>query len=158
MSDKTIFFIGNGGSAATSSHLAADLGKNTVENILNINEKRFRTISLSDNISWITAVANDLSYEDVFVEQLKNLAGEGDVLFIVSGSGNSKNIVKAASWAKTNKLSVVGLLGFDGGEVKKYTGEGLVVESDNYGIIESVHSYIHHYIVEALKPMKERNL
>src|SRR5436190_1963689 len=92
---RQVFVAGNGGSAALASHVAVDLGKGCSRN----REKRFRVLSLTDNMPWITAVGNDISYDDVFVEQLKNYAEKGDLLLAISGSGNSKNILKALQYA-----------------------------------------------------------
>lgn len=144
-SKKAIYIIGNGGSSATASHLASDLAKNT--RIL----PKPKTISLTDNISYITALANDISYDDVFSEQLKNYSIKGDLLIVISGSGNSKNILKALKVAKKRGLFTIGLLGFNGGLAKKYLDLEIRCNSDNYGIIESAHSFIHHYLVESLK-------
>lgn len=149
--NKSIFLIGNGGSASLASHLAADIGKNTIVNYKDPFAKRVKIHSLCDNVAWITAVSNDISFDDVFVEQLKNLANEGDLLIIISGSGNSTNIIKAVMFANRLKMKTVGILGFDGGFAKELLDISLVVDSSDYGIVESVHSYIHHYIVEALK-------
>ena len=158
-SGNTLFFAGNGGSASTASHMAADLGKNTINNHSDTREDRLKTISLCDNIAWISAVSNDISFDDVFVEQLKSLAKPGDLLIIFSGSGKSMNIIKAVAWAKENNLRSVGILGFDGGYVKDFSDLSIIVESTNYGIVESTHSHISHFIVEVLKKMKsEKNL
>lgn len=143
--DKNIFFIGNGGSASTASHLAADLGKNT--GIV----PSPRTISLCDNIAFVTALGNDLNFDSIFSEQIKNLGKNGDILVAISGSGNSKNIVNAVIEANKIGLYTVGFLGFKGGKLAKLVNLPLVCNSDNYGIIESAHSFIHHYIVESLK-------
>src|SRR3990167_8394740 len=97
---KTIFFIGNGGSASTATHLAADIGKNTVVDHRDDKERRFRTMALTDNPAWIMGLGNDLGFEDIFVEQLKNWGQRGDVVVAISGSGNSPNVVKAVEWAK----------------------------------------------------------
>src|SRR5215210_144462 len=110
--DKQVFTIGNGGSSSTASHMAADLAKNTI----GPNMKRFRITSLSENASIMTALANDLGYENVFSEQLSNVICAGDVLIVVSASGNSPNILKAIRCAQAQSAEVVGLLGFDGGE------------------------------------------
>jgi D-sedoheptulose 7-phosphate isomerase len=150
-SNKSIFLIGNGGSASTATHLAADIGKNTIVNYKDPFAKRIKIFSLCDNVPWITAVSNDLSFDDVFAEQLKNLANEGDLLIVISGSGDSTNIIKAAVFANKIKMQTIGILGFDGGFVKELLDFSLVVDSSDYGIVESVHSYIHHYIVESLK-------
>jgi D-sedoheptulose 7-phosphate isomerase len=143
---KQIFFIGNGGSASTATHLAADIGKNIGLPI--------KTISLCDNIAWITALGNDLSYEDIFVEQLKNFAKPKDVLIAISGSGNSANVVKAVKWANAAKLTTVGLLGFDGGKLMKLVKHSVLVPVKHYGFVEGIHSEVHHYLVESLKLLK----
>lgn len=141
--NKNIFFAGNGGSAATASHLAADIGKNV--------GIRIKTLSLTDNVAWMTALGNDLSYEDIFVEQLKNFAQQGDLLIVISGSGNSANVVKAVEWAGKNGLQTAALLGFSGGKLLKMVDVPALVAVDHYGYVEGIHSEIHHYIVEALK-------
>jgi D-sedoheptulose 7-phosphate isomerase len=100
-----------------------------------------------------------MSYDEIFVEQLKSLGKPEDLLIIFSGSGKSMNIIKAGLWAKENNLRSIGILGFDGGYVKDFLDLSITVDSTNYGIIESVQAYIHHFIVEVLKKMKsERNL
>lgn len=148
--EQQIFFAGNGGSASTASHLAADIGKN-----INL---AFKTISLCDNVAWITALGNDLSYEDIFVEQLKNFAHAKDVLVVISGSGNSANVVKAVKWANKNKLITIGLLGFDGGKLLKLVSHPVFVPVKHYGYIEGIHSEIHHYLVESLKHKRDEDL
>lgn len=152
--DRTIFFIGNGGSASTATHMAADIGKNTIRNHKDPQEKRFKTISLCDNTAWLTAIGNDISYQDIFIEQLKNFANPGDLLVIITGSGNSLNLVNTALWAKASGLTSIGLLGFDGGYLKQILDFSLIVDSNSYGQIESIHSLIHHYIVDHLKFLK----
>src|SRR4029077_11446845 len=96
--DRQIFCFGNGGSAANSSHFATDLGKGASDKI----GKRFRVLSLNDNVSWMTALGNDYAYEDVFVRQLENYGRSGDVVLALSVSGNSPNVVKGLAWAKAN--------------------------------------------------------
>lgn len=145
--NRMIFFAGNGGSAATASHLAADIGKNV--------GLPFRTLALTDNVAWITALGNDLSYEDIFVEQLKNFAKKGDVVVAISGSGNSMNVVKAIEYARKTKCVTVGLLGFSGGKLLKMVDVPVLVPVDHYGYVEGIHSEIHHYLVEALKRLKK---
>src|SRR6266516_2451978 len=98
--DRQVFVMGNGGSAANASHFATDLGKGASDKIGN----RFRVLSLNDNISWITALGNDYSYEDVYVGQLRNYGKPGDILVALSVSGSSPNVVRAMQWAKENKL------------------------------------------------------
>jgi len=152
---RIIFFMGNGGSASTATHLAADIGKNTTVNHKNNREKRISTLALTDNPAWIMAVGNDLSFEDIFVEQLKNLGQAGDVVVAISGSGNSGNVVKAVKWAKKNKLKVIGLVGFDGGAIGRLADVRVWVRAKHYGYVEGVHSEIHHYWVEVLKKWKQ---
>src|SRR5438093_7348106 len=96
--DRQIFVFGNGGSAANASHFATDLGKGASDK----RGKRFRVLSLNDNVSWMTALGNDYAYEDVFVRQLMNYAKPGDLVLVMSVSGNSTNIVKAVEWANKN--------------------------------------------------------
>lgn len=150
----TIYFAGNGGSASTASHMASDIGKNTVLDYRNQEEKRFKTLSLCDNVSWITALGNDISYDDIFSEQLKNFGKSNDLLVVVSGSGNSINIVKLVIVAKKMNIMTAGILGFDGGIVKGLVDHSLIVKSNDYGIVESIHSCIQHFIVEGLKLKK----
>src|SRR5213595_2263039 len=101
--DRQIFVFGNGGSAANASHFATDLGKGASDKM----GKRFRVIALNDNVSWMTAIANDYAYEDVFVRQLENYARPGDIALSLSVSGNSPNCVKALAWAKERGLKTV---------------------------------------------------
>ena len=90
---KQVFIIGNGGSAATASHMACDLGKNILPRGMEETARRFRVVALTDNVPWMTALANDLGYEHIFSEQLKNLVQEGDLVIAISGSGNSPSIM-----------------------------------------------------------------
>ncbi len=152
--DSNIFFAGNGGSAATASHMAADISKNTVIDPEDNEERRIRAISLTDNTAWHTASANDLGYENIFVDQLRNFAVEGDVLFLISGSGNSENVIKAAKWAKQKGLTSIGLLAFDGGELESLVDKHITIDTDDYGKAESVHSTIQHLVVSKLQLFK----
>ena len=145
LEDRKIFIIGNGGSAATASHMACDLGKNIVPANEN-NKTCFNVLSLVDNVPWITAIANDHGYENIFSKQLENLIQAGDLLIVISGSGNSPNVVKAAHLAKAKGANVVGLLGFDGGRMKEIADISIVIESDQYGHIEDVHMILDHLI------------
>src|SRR3954469_6166086 len=113
---RMVFICGNGGSGANASHLCEDLAKCTLRDFEN--QKRLRVLSLTDNVPWIMAVANDLSYDGIFVEQLKNLATPGDLLLAISGSGNSPNVLRAVEWAGANGLTTVGITGFGGGQLK----------------------------------------
>src|SRR5215207_8522054 len=141
--DAQVFVVGNGGSAATASHFAVDLGKGASLDA----ERRFRVLSLTDNVPWITALGNDLSYEDVFVEQLKNFARPGDLLLAISGSGNSENVLRAVRYANSIGCRTIGLAGFAGGKLREQAQECLVVNSDHMGRIEDGHFIVQHLIV-----------
>ena len=119
----TLFFCGNGGAASTASHFACDLGKNTVHPVLG----RFRTIALVDNIPAVTAWGNDNGYDQIFVEQARNLMRPGDLLVAISGSGNSPNVLLAADYARSIGCTVIGLIGFQGGALKQKCDVALVV-------------------------------
>lgn len=139
---KQIFLCGNGGSAATASHLVNDLGKGASA----AGGEPFKVMALTDNISWITALANDMSYEDIFVEQLRNFAGAGDVLIAISGSGNSRNVLKAVELANERGLTTVGWTGFDGGQLAKLADLSIVVDSQHMGRVEDVHVVLMHLV------------
>src|SRR5512135_1215321 len=104
---RFVFICGNGGSGANASHLCEDLAKCTLRDFEN--QKRLKVLSLTDNVPWMMAVANDLAYDRIFVEQLKNLASPGDVLLAISGSGNSPNVLTAVGWANQNGVVTVGI-------------------------------------------------
>jgi len=142
--EKQVFTLGNGGSASTASHMAADLAKNTI----GPNMRRFRILSLNDNTSIMTALANDMGYENVFCEQLMNLITAGDLLVVISASGNSENVLKAMSYAQERSAQVVGLLGFDGGRAAAIADLSIIVPSDHYGVIEDAHLIINHIFVD----------
>jgi D-sedoheptulose 7-phosphate isomerase len=144
---KQVFVIGNGGSASTATHMAADLGKNTI----GANMRRFRVLSLNDNTATLTALANDLGYENVFSEQLKNLAHAGDLLIVLSGSGNSPNVINAIRCAQASCTEVAAVLGFAGGEAASLADLSIIVPSQHYGVIEDVHLVINHILVDYFK-------
>lgn len=144
---KNVFTIGNGGSASTASHMAADLAKNTIER----NMRRFRIVSLNDNMALLTALANDLGYENVFSEQLKNLIRAGDLLIVISGSGNSPNVVAAIEYARERSAEVAAIVGFGGGRAAELADLAIVVQSDHYGIVEDLHLVINHILVDHFK-------
>ncbi len=146
---NTIYFIGNGGSAATALHFAQDLENGTD---IKKGTTRFRTESLVGNVSYLTAVANDSSFENVFVSQLKAKLNEGDVLVGISASGNSPNLVKAFEYAKTRKARTVGLLGFDGGKMKALSDVvvHVVTTKGEYGPVEDIHMVLDHVITTFL--------
>ena len=142
--DKQVFVIGNGGSASTASHMAADLAKNTI----GPNMRRFRIHSLNDNISLVTALANDIGYDHIFSEQLENSVRAGDVLIVISGSGNSRNVLNAMRYARRQSAQVVALLGFDGGAAIELADITVLVQSRDYGIVEDMHLVVNHILVE----------
>lgn len=145
-----IFVIGNGGSAATASHFAEDLAKG----VCSPDAECFpKAISLTDNTPFITALGNDEGYENVFIGQLRTLALEPDLLIAISVSGNSPNILNAVHWANQRKLVTFGLSGYTGGELARIAQDCIQVPSDDFGIVESVHSFILHYVPHALKEL-----
>ena len=143
----TVFICGNGGSASTASHMAADLGKNTVA----AGRPRLRVLSLNDNMAWLSALANDLGYENVFVEQIENLLKPRDVLIALSASGNSPNIVRAAEFAKAHGGRVLALVGFQGGRLRELADVAVHLPCDAYGPVEDGHLVINHIFTEALR-------
>ncbi len=132
---KQVFVMGNGGSAATASHIATDWSK-TAECA---GGRLLRCMSLNDNVPFMTAIANDLCYDAVFVRQLENLLNEGDVVVLISGSGNSPNVVKAVEFAQERGAVTIGMTGFTGGKVREMTDICLHINSDQYGVIEDLH-------------------
>ncbi len=146
--ETTIFIIGNGGSAANASHFAQDLAKGTLSTISQ--KKRIRAVSLTDNGSFITALANDEGYETIFVQQLMTYAQPQDRLIVISGSGNSPNVVKATEYALENDIKVLGVTGFDGGRVKGLAKINIHVPSVDMGLVEAVHSVIFHLAMSQL--------
>lgn len=143
--DRQIFVFGNGGSAANASHFATDLGKGASDKL----GQRFRVLSLNDNVSWMTALANDYAYEDVFVAQLKNYGKPGDVAIGVSVSGNSPNCVKALEWAKSNGLKTAALVGAKRGLMAQLAEQVLVINDTHYGRVEDAHMGILHLLCYA---------
>lgn len=142
-SGRMVFLFGNGGSASLASHFACDLGKGTA--YCN-GGKRFRVLSLTDNIATLTAWANDSSYEDIFAEQLRNFVQPHDVALAISGSGNSKNVLNALQVAREDGATTIGVTGFAGGEMKSLCDICVVVPSDNMQIIEDLHLSMAHSI------------
>ncbi len=147
---STLYLIGNGGSAAAASHLSVDLGKGTVaaDNLRDESHRRLRVVSLTDNVPWITALANDLDYEQVFVQQLMSAATGGDALIAFSGSGNSPNVLAAVDWANRHGLRTFGVTGFDGGRLKELQQDGVHVDLDDMAMVESVHVSLFHWVVD----------
>ena len=152
---KQIFVIGNGGSAATASHMMNDLNKGTLGHKGDAPWKRFKVIALTDNVSLMTAWANDTDYNTVFSEPLKNLANPGDVLIAISASGNSPNIIAAVEAAKKLGVKVLGFGGFTGGKLAQLADVCVIVPSNGYGPVEDVHMILDHiltgYLYEKLR-------
>jgi D-sedoheptulose 7-phosphate isomerase len=142
--ENQVFTAGNGGSASTASHMAADLGKNTIGPHM----QRFRVVSLTDNAAIVTALANDIGYASIFSEQLMNLIQPGDLLVVISASGNSPNILEAMRYAREQCAEVMAVLGFDGGAAASLADLAIVVPINHYGIVEDVHLIINHILVD----------
>lgn len=149
--NKTLFICGNGGSASTSSHMACDFSKTILGKNPRTNSKRLRVISLNDCIPTMTAWGNDEGYEHIFSEQLKSLGKKGDLLIVITGSGNSANILEVVKVAKKLGIESFGLLGFGGGKVKTLLTDALVVDSSDYGLVEDTHHIINHLITDYFK-------
>ena len=147
MTGHQAFACGNGGSAAISNHLVCDHGKSGQTDT----DLRPKVHSLSANIEMITALANDLSYDEVFAYQLATYAEPGDVLVTVSSSGDSENVVRAATWAKANGVTVIAMTGFVGGRSRDLADISLHVEGDNYGVIEDTHQSLMHILAQYVR-------
>jgi D-sedoheptulose 7-phosphate isomerase len=144
--EKQIFIMGNGGSGSTASHFACDINKGCCFD----REKKFKVICLNDNIPTMLAYANDLSYDKVFVEQLKNFLQPGDIVIGISGSGNSENVLQAVSYAKENGARTVGLTGFDGGKLARIVDVPLVAAVNDMQKVEDIHMIVVHMLMQYL--------
>ena len=144
--NKTIYVCGNGGSAAIANHYICDFLKYFREKT----RKKSKIISLSNNVETITAISNDISYEKIFSYQAESLCEKGDLIIIISSSGNSKNIIELLKFAKKNKVFTIGFSGFKGGFLKKNCDISVHVEADNYGISEDSHHILMHLILQYL--------
>lgn len=155
---KNIFVCGNGGSAAIANHLLADYAKYIKTNY----KLKIKVISLSSNIEIITAISNDINYDNIFSYQLNNYAKRGDVLISISSSGNSKNIIEAIKKAKKLGVKSISFLGFDGGKAKKISDYNLSIPLKNYGISEdSAHIFMHaicQFIKQKISSKKIKNI
>lgn len=146
-----IYIIGNGGSASTSSHMANDLAVGLKRRGIH----SFNVISLNDNSAVTSAIGNDIGFDNIFYMQLKDILTSNDTVIAISCSGNSPNIVKAINYAKEVKANIVGLTGFDGGELKELSDIKLHIETQKgaYGLVEDAHLIINHilfsYFLEA---------
>ena len=143
--DRQIFVFGNGGSAANASHFATDLGKGASDKT----GRRFRVLSLNDNVSWLTALGNDYAYEDVFVRQLENYGRAGDLVLCLSVSGNSPNVVKAVAWANEKGLDTIALVGGQGGQLAQIARQAIVIQDTHYGRAEDAQMGICHILCYA---------
>lgn len=148
---RNIFCIGNGGSAATSAHFATDLswGRNKAD------RDRPKAVSLTTNSSILTALSNDIGYDLVFVEQLKPFLQENDIVFSISASGNSPNVVKAIEYANSVGAITIGLSGFDGGRMKSACQKSIHIQTDydEYELVEDIHHAICHMLASYLKQL-----
>ncbi len=143
--DRQIFVMGNGGSAANSSHFATDLGKGSSDKL----GKRFRILSLNDNVAWMTAIGNDYSYNEIFMRQLTNYGKAGDVVLVLSVSGSSPNLVCALEWAKQHGLHTVALVGGKRGKLAEVADQTIVIDSTHYGRVEDAQMGICHMLCYA---------
>ncbi|GJQ59801.1 MAG: SIS domain-containing protein [Candidatus Scalindua sp. AMX11] len=144
--EKQIFIMGNGGSGSTASHFACDMNKGVSLGL----EKRFKVMSLCDNIPTMLAYANDCSYDDIFVEQLKNFLNPGDIVIGISGSGNSKNVVRAIQYANERGVTTIAWSGFDGGVIAKIAKSSFVAPVHDMQKVEDVHLILTHIIMQIL--------
>jgi D-sedoheptulose 7-phosphate isomerase len=144
---RMVYVAGNGGSAMISDHLVCD----HLKCIQTGTDLCPRIVSLSSNVALLTAIANDISFADVFVFPLRTLAKPGDVLVTISSSGDSENVVRALAWAGDNHLETIALTGFSGGRAGALAQTHLHVEGDNYGVIEDVHQSIMHILAQYLR-------
>jgi D-sedoheptulose 7-phosphate isomerase len=149
--DSQIFVFGNGGSASNSSHFVTDLGKGSSDKL----GRRFRVLSLNENVAWMTALGNDYSYEDVYSRQLQNYAKPGDMVLTLSVSGSSPNLVKAVSWAKEHGLFTAALVGGKRGKLADIADEVIVINSQHYGRVEDAQMAICHMLCYAFMEMPE---
>jgi len=143
---KNIFIFGNGGSAATASTIANDLGFDILKKTST--KTPFKIFSLTDNTPVLSAIANDIGYENVLVSQLKIHFKKGDIVILISASGNSKNLLKASNWVKEKDGYIFSFLGFDGGKLKNLSNDYILVSSEKgeYGPVEDIHLIINHIL------------
>ncbi len=140
----TVYTCGNGGSASTATHMVCDFGKGTCYDL----DKKFHFVCLNDNIPTIMAIANDDSYDNVFIYQLKDRLTKNDLLLAISGSGNSHNIVKAVDYAKEIGAKIIGVTGYSGGKLLKAADYHLHAPIDDMQITEDVHLIFNHMIMK----------
>ena len=143
--DRQIFVFGNGGSASNASHFITDLGKGASDKLT----RRFRCLSLNDNVSWMTALGNDYTYEDLYLRQLMNYGRVGDLVMGLSVSGSSPNLVRAFQWAKQSGLFTIALVGAKRGKLAEIAEQVIVIDSTHYGRVEDAQMGICHIICYA---------
>jgi D-sedoheptulose 7-phosphate isomerase len=146
---STVFLAGNGGSASAASHFGQDLAKGTLADMRS--ERRFRVIPLTDNVGFITALANDEGYESVFEQQLRNLGQRGDLLVAISGSGNSPNVLRAVDYARSIGMRTIGVTGYDGGKLHALADVPVHVPVWDMGMAEALHGVIFHLAMSRLR-------
>jgi D-sedoheptulose 7-phosphate isomerase len=146
LNNKKIFICGNGGSAATASHFCCDFNKGVSENLTH----KYNFECLSDNVPTMMAIANDISYDEVFRMPLKNKMGKGDILIGISGSGNSKNVVNAIEYANEIGNTTISIVGYDGGRMKSISDYTIHVNINDMQIAEDVHMILDHMIMYVL--------
>jgi phosphoheptose isomerase len=146
-SGARVFCCGNGGSAAIANHLQCD----HMKGVRTATDLAPRVVSLSHSVELITAIANDMAYEDIFVYQLQSQSGPGDVLIAVSSSGRSPNIVRALTWARDHGLRTIALTGFGGGDARAVAEVTIHVDGTNYGIVEDLHQAIMHALAQYIR-------
>ena len=143
---NTIFTMGNGGSGTTASHIVCDFNNGASAKLA----RKFKVMCLNDNVPSISAIANDISYDAIFKEQLKNFLRPGDIVIGISASGNSKNIIRAIEYANMSGATTIGFCGFDGGNLKKTAKYSIHVKTDDMKVTEDIHSIVSHIMMKML--------
>ncbi len=149
--DRQIFVFGNGGSASNASHFVTDLGKGSSDKLA----RRFRCLSLNDNVSWMTALGNDYAYDEIFSRQLANYGRPGDIVLVMSVSGSSPNVVRGVEWAKKNGLRTVALVGGKKGKLAEIADTVIAIDSTHYGRVEDAQMGICHMLCYAFMEKPE---
>lgn len=145
--DAIIYLLGNGGSASTFSHMSCDLNKSTISG----DHRRLRVVSLTDNMAWFSAIANDHAFSEVFVEQLRTILRPGDLVLAISASGNSENVVRAVEFARSQGVTSIAFTGMTGGRLRKFADLCLHFEGGDYGTLEDIHLMLNHTLVEFMR-------
>lgn len=151
--DSAVFIMGNGGSGSTASHAAYDFNIAVSGKL----KKRFRFVSLCDNVTTLLALSNDYGYENVFYMQIKDVLKEGDIVFCISGSGNSENVVKVAEYARSVGCKVISFTGFDGGRLKKLSDHPVHVALDDMKKAEDCHVVLLHAMARFISESLEKD-